>query len=67
LESPGGKRIRDSGEELGPCNRLDVNFLALLAFLRPATVSSLYFFAVVVNVAALGFSSYETSKTLKRL
>lgn len=44
-----------------------VTLLILLAFLRPATIRSVYFFAVVVNVAALGISLYETGKTLKRL
>lgn len=39
----------------------------LLAFLRPPTIDSVYFFAVVINVAALGVSMYETRKTLKRL
>jgi predicted DNA-binding transcriptional regulator len=41
--------------------------LILLAFLKPTIISSLYFFAVVVNIVALGVSSYEMSKTLKRL
>jgi hypothetical protein len=44
-----------------------VTFFILLVFLRPATFSSLYFFAVVVNAAAIAVSSYEASKTLKRL
>jgi DNA-binding transcriptional ArsR family regulator len=44
-----------------------VTLFILLAFLRPGTISSLYFFAVVINVAALGISILETRKTLKRL
>ena len=44
-----------------------VTFFVLLVFLRPATINSLYFFAVVVNVAALAVSLYEVGKTLKRL
>jgi DNA-binding transcriptional ArsR family regulator len=44
-----------------------VTFFVLLVFLRPGTINSLYFFAVVVNVAALAVSLYEVSKTLKRL
>jgi predicted DNA-binding transcriptional regulator len=41
--------------------------LFLLVFLRPAALNSLYFFAVVVNVAAIAVSLYEASKTMKRL
>lgn len=44
-----------------------VTFFILLVFLRPATINSLYFFAVVVNVGAIAVSLYETRKTLKRL
>jgi predicted DNA-binding transcriptional regulator len=44
-----------------------VTLFILLVFLRPATMNSLYFFAVVVNIAAIGVSVYETSKTLKHL
>jgi DNA-binding transcriptional ArsR family regulator len=44
-----------------------VTFFVLLVFLRPETINSLYFFAVVVNVAALVVSLYEVSKTMKRL
>jgi predicted DNA-binding transcriptional regulator len=44
-----------------------VTFLILLVSLRPATVNSLYFFAIIVNVAAIGVSLYEASKTLRRL
>ena len=44
-----------------------VTFFVLLVFLRPDTINSLYFFAVVVNVAALAVSLYEVGKTLKRL
>jgi predicted DNA-binding transcriptional regulator len=39
----------------------------LLVFLRPSTINSVYFFAVVTNVVALGVSLYEVRKTLKRL
>jgi hypothetical protein len=42
-------------------------FLILLVFLRPSAINSLYFFAVVVNAAAIGVSLYEARKTLKRL
>ena len=42
-------------------------FGILLLFLRPPIVTSLYFFAIVVNGMALGVSSYEVVKTLKRL
>ena len=44
-----------------------VTFFVLLVFLRPDAINSLYFFAVVVNVAALAVSLYEVRKTLKRL
>ena len=44
-----------------------VTFFILLVFLRPATINSLYFFAVVVNAAAIAVSLYEAGKTLKRL
>lgn len=44
-----------------------VTLSILLGFLRPNTISSLYFFAVMVNMAALAVSLYETRKTLKRL
>lgn len=44
-----------------------VTLIILLVFLRPTTVNSLYFFAIIVNVAAIGVSMYEASKTLKRL
>jgi hypothetical protein len=39
----------------------------LLVFLRPVTIDSVYYFAVVVNVSALGISVFEMAKTLKRL
>jgi DNA-binding Lrp family transcriptional regulator len=42
-----------------------VTLVILLAFLRPPTIGSLYFFALVVNIAALAVSAYETIKTLK--
>jgi hypothetical protein len=44
-----------------------VTFLFLLLFLRPDTINSLYFFAIVINGAALGILSYEAFKTFKRL
>lgn len=39
----------------------------LLILLRPSTINSLYFFALVVNVSALGISVYEVVKTMRRL
>jgi len=44
-----------------------VTLFILLVFLRPATINSLYFFAVVVNISAIAVSLYEAGKTLKRL
>jgi len=44
-----------------------VTLLVLLTILRPAAVTSVYFFAVVVNVAAIAVSVYETTKTLRHL
>ena len=44
-----------------------VTLLVLLMFLRPEAVTSVYFFAVVVNVAAMAVSVYETIKTLRHL
>ena len=44
-----------------------VTLLILVVFLRPASIDSVYFFAIMVNVSALAISLYETSKTLKRL
>ena len=41
--------------------------LILVFTLRPATIDSLYYFAVVGNVSALGICLYEMAKTLKRL
>jgi predicted DNA-binding transcriptional regulator len=41
--------------------------VVITGFLRPSTFNSLFFFAVVVNVAALGISLYEMRRTLKRL
>ncbi len=43
-----------------------VLLLFLLAFLRPAVINSVYYFALVVTVSALGISFYEMTKTLKR-
>jgi hypothetical protein len=39
----------------------------LLLFLRPDVVTSIYFFALVINIAAIGVSAYEMIKTFKRL
>jgi len=39
----------------------------LLAFLRPASITSVYFFAVAINVSALVVTVYEALKTIKRL
>jgi len=39
----------------------------LLAFLRPPTIDSVYFFAIVVNLSALFVLLYEMVKTWKRL
>ena len=44
-----------------------VTLLFLLLFLRPDTINSLYFFAIVVNGSALAVSSYEAVKTFRRL
>lgn len=44
-----------------------VTMVILLVFLRPSTISSLYFFALVINSAGLGISILETRKTLERL
>ena len=44
-----------------------VTLLILLTLLRPPTITSLYFFAVVVNAGAIAVSLYEARKTLKRL
>jgi predicted DNA-binding transcriptional regulator len=41
--------------------------VVLLALLKPAVMTSLYFFALVVNCAALGASLFEAVKTLRRL
>ena len=42
-------------------------FMIMLVFLRPLTITSSYVLAVVVNVAALAVSTWETRRTLKRL
>lgn len=44
-----------------------VTFVFLLVFLRPGAISSLYFLAVVVNLAAIAVSLYEACKTMKRI
>jgi len=41
--------------------------LITLVFLRPVTITSSYEFAVIVNVAALAVSIWETRKTLRRI
>lgn len=41
--------------------------IILLGFLRPAAISSVYSFALVVNVAAVCVSLYEALKTIRRL
>lgn len=43
-----------------------VTLFILTFFVRPATINSVYFLAIVINVMALGISLYETMKTLKR-
>jgi hypothetical protein len=44
-----------------------VLLIILLVLLRPVTIDSVYYFAVVVNVSALGISIFEMAKTLRRL
>jgi predicted DNA-binding transcriptional regulator len=44
-----------------------VTLLILLVFIRPPAMTSDYFFAIVINIVALGISLYEASKTQKRL
>lgn len=44
-----------------------VTLCILLVLLRPEAIGSLYFFAVIINLAALTISVLETRKTLKRL
>ena len=44
-----------------------VTLLLLVVFLRPPSIDSVYFLALVVNVVALSISLYEVKKTLKRL
>lgn len=44
-----------------------VLLLILVVFLRPVTIDSVYYFAIVVNVSALGISVFEMFKTLKHL
>jgi predicted DNA-binding transcriptional regulator len=39
----------------------------LAVLLRPAQISSLYVFAVAINIAALAISLYEAAKTWRRL
>ena len=44
-----------------------VLLLILLVLLRPLVIDSLYYFAIMVNVSALGISVFEMLKTLKHL
>jgi predicted DNA-binding transcriptional regulator len=44
-----------------------VTLFVLLVFIRPATITSLYLFAIIVNVAALAISTREMTKSLRRL
>jgi predicted DNA-binding transcriptional regulator len=44
-----------------------VTLFILLSFVRPATINSVYFLSIVINVVALGISLYEAAKTLKHL
>jgi len=44
-----------------------VTLVILLLILRPALVNSVYLFAVIVNISALGISLYEMIKTMRRL
>jgi predicted DNA-binding transcriptional regulator len=44
-----------------------VTLIAMLIFLRPAIISSLYLFSIIVNVAALTISTWEMRKSLRRL
>lgn len=39
--------------------------IVLTVFLRPTSLTSSYVFAIMVNVAALGFSAYETWKAAR--
>jgi DNA-binding transcriptional ArsR family regulator len=44
-----------------------VTLAFLLLFLRPSVISSVFFFAVVINACALGVSLYEAFKTFRRI
>jgi hypothetical protein len=44
-----------------------VMLLVMLFFFRPDPTTSLYFLAVLIDASALGVSSYEMIKTLRRL
>lgn len=44
-----------------------VSLVFLLAFLRPETLSTLYFYALAICLAALGISLYETERTWNKL
>lgn len=44
-----------------------VTLAFLLLFLRPGRISSLYFFALVVNIVAFGASAYELNEVLRSL
>ena len=41
--------------------------LVIVLFLRPMQFTSLYFFALAVNIVALSISSYETIKTFRSI
>ena len=44
-----------------------VTLFILLAFLRPPVLTSVYFFALMINVIALGITAFEAVKTLRRI
>lgn len=44
-----------------------VSLLALIVFLRPSSITSLFFFALAIDTIALSISLYEIRKTLKRI
>jgi DNA-binding transcriptional ArsR family regulator len=49
--------------QMGYVAFFSVTLAILLVYLRPSTINSLYFFALVVNVVALTISTYEATKT----
>ena len=44
-----------------------VSLLVLIVFLRPSSITSLFFFALAIDTIALSISLYEIRKTLKRI